>query len=614
MPGSGPPPVVVPTNSIHQISVTPHLFISYSRKDYYFAESLCNHLIRKGRAVWLDVKDLRPGGAWNTDIAAAVDTASAVLVVASTRTVDSPDVKEEIERAAARNKRIVVVWFHGRLPRKLAGFECVDFRSHFSAGLTTLLSRLEHEPSNHRPQALDVFVSWPKLPRWILAVLAAMVVPTISYFWGLNPWAAPPSDLRDVPVAAFLIAAIIYVAVAFRVACWSFLSRRMGMTGLSVWLSYFVLSNLVPLLVYWRLGRAALEPTIPETAGRLEAFPLVFALVGGLPLATLVSFVVFHPEDLLRWTPTGKAWDWYRRACSGGVSLGSDYQLFTEGLWADVNVAHDPVDESAAQKLREIATNASTTGTNRERVPVLLLTNRTRRSWLEAYCRRLPDHLLIVVGTTIQNKLIRRGSALAGKHWVDFRRWTLPRTGDGSKIVLPLVPEALNNAQYPLVVEAAHHLLCAFGAFQLVMREFRIHYATSAHMGVWTVLAYGTWISCGMLSRVLLLRSFSQSRFYLGCLCAVVLGTVSVVGTVAAVGFSRLGWRPLSITVLFLGLVYASLLAPLLRTRLGFWFPAALAFRQETEEPLAEAWNWRSVIWSLAYVMIWGLLLGVSEP
>ena len=45
------------------------IFISYSRKDYYFAESLALHLKQRGVTVWLDVKDLDPGALWEHDLA-----------------------------------------------------------------------------------------------------------------------------------------------------------------------------------------------------------------------------------------------------------------------------------------------------------------------------------------------------------------------------------------------------------------------------------------------------------------------------------------------------------------------------------------------------------------
>jgi hypothetical protein len=48
------------------------LFISYSRKDYYFAESLAFHLLKRGVPAWLDVKDLSPGGFWERDLQAGM--------------------------------------------------------------------------------------------------------------------------------------------------------------------------------------------------------------------------------------------------------------------------------------------------------------------------------------------------------------------------------------------------------------------------------------------------------------------------------------------------------------------------------------------------------------
>jgi hypothetical protein len=59
------------------------LFISYSRKDYYFAESLAFHLLNRSLPAWLDVKDLKPGVDWERDLEAAIAAASSVVLVAS---------------------------------------------------------------------------------------------------------------------------------------------------------------------------------------------------------------------------------------------------------------------------------------------------------------------------------------------------------------------------------------------------------------------------------------------------------------------------------------------------------------------------------------------------
>ena len=48
------------------------VFISYSRKDYYFAESLTLALIQRNVPAWLDVKDLRPGVDWEQQLESAL--------------------------------------------------------------------------------------------------------------------------------------------------------------------------------------------------------------------------------------------------------------------------------------------------------------------------------------------------------------------------------------------------------------------------------------------------------------------------------------------------------------------------------------------------------------
>ena len=58
-------------------------FISYSRKDYYFAESLAVALIQQGVTVWLDVKDLEPGALREHGLEGALDRASGVVLVVS---------------------------------------------------------------------------------------------------------------------------------------------------------------------------------------------------------------------------------------------------------------------------------------------------------------------------------------------------------------------------------------------------------------------------------------------------------------------------------------------------------------------------------------------------
>ena len=64
-------------------------FVSYSRKDYYFAESLALHLLRQGVPVWLDVRVLEPGKDWERSLEEALDAATTVVLVASPDSIGS---------------------------------------------------------------------------------------------------------------------------------------------------------------------------------------------------------------------------------------------------------------------------------------------------------------------------------------------------------------------------------------------------------------------------------------------------------------------------------------------------------------------------------------------
>ena len=166
-------------------------FISYSRRDYYFAESLALHLMRRGVPVWFDVKDLDPGGLWEQDLDAALDRASAVVLVLSPDSMKTVNVRKEWMRARERGTRIVVAYFRGaKLPPELADCEIVDFRAGFTSPLNDLVSLLSR-PSSTSPHHGGLrYLVFPRVPFTILLLLVALSVPTAGYFL-LADWSVP---------------------------------------------------------------------------------------------------------------------------------------------------------------------------------------------------------------------------------------------------------------------------------------------------------------------------------------------------------------------------------------------------------------------------------------
>src|SRR5579872_3416655 len=92
------------------------LFLSYSRQELYFAESLVNEL-SSDFDVWFDIQRLRPGIDWGAEIRHGLDDCDALVLVASETALHSPYVADEWER----------VLFERKMPVYILVFESVRF-------------------------------------------------------------------------------------------------------------------------------------------------------------------------------------------------------------------------------------------------------------------------------------------------------------------------------------------------------------------------------------------------------------------------------------------------------------------------------------------------------
>ena len=226
------------------------VFISYSRKDYYFAESLAVHLFRRGVPAWLDVKDLTPGNSWEQQLDDALDRASAVVVVASPGSLTRLNVRKEWERARKNGKRIIVAHFRGsEIPEELAGCEAVDFRGAFGPALKSLATSLEQTSRAGTTGRSGSF----RLPPWVGAMLVLLSI-SLAVSSALADWGSG---------WAVLFAPALLVGFAW-FFCYSFLRRRMGMTRLFVCLGVFTTMDVVPLTLSLLGDRARLASFSPN--------------------------------------------------------------------------------------------------------------------------------------------------------------------------------------------------------------------------------------------------------------------------------------------------------------------------------------------------------------
>lgn len=86
-----------------------HAFISYSSVDSRVAEAVCEALEAAGNRCWIAPRDISPSKEWAEEIIGGINVASVMVLVLSSSSNGSPQVRREIERAV--HKRIPVIVF-----------------------------------------------------------------------------------------------------------------------------------------------------------------------------------------------------------------------------------------------------------------------------------------------------------------------------------------------------------------------------------------------------------------------------------------------------------------------------------------------------------------------
>lgn len=581
------------------------VFISYSRKDYYFAESLALHLLKHGVPAWLDVKDLNPGVFWERDLFDAVDKACCVIIIASGDSMKSPNVRQEMERALSQNKRIIVARFRGaKLPDELCPCELVDFRGTFQPALRKLIRHLRNDPPKEKRRRRSAWL-FPKVPVWVGATVSFLLIPTLAYF-ALADFGSGRDTNIFVKAFGLLIALIFAWIVSL-----SFLQRRMGMTRLAITLLVFTAIFGFPILQFIRFGPEGLKE---ESVGFAEATMHHLSLLGSIaavPLIGLAIIAIFLPYDLLRWAPTGKAWHWYRYRCAKRILRGRN--TIPAPQPKPFYLLHDNADVPAAERITKHLAKVGWTPAPApaHSTSVLLLTNRTSADWLLKQQPQLTPDVLTLVGTTIC--LPTQLEWLWKHEWIDLRNWNIERLH--SPEPLPAVPEAVTMPRFPAMVKIANHVLCALGALSmsLAMAGSPVFLQSSSDdlfaappVEVALVMS-GTMVAvfCFEVARRLLRRTIGARGFYRGAWLGWA-GTALVACLAWISGIPAPSWLRMMPVAAFLILVPAAVGRS--REPLAFWFPSA-APSPANKVTLAGKRSWRT-FWSAAlFLCFWALIL-----
>lgn len=259
-------------------------FLSYSRQELYFAQSVTQSLQQAGLSIWFDLQQLEPGCDWKAEIAAGLTEATDLILIVSAASITSPWVAKEWESARAAGKPIHLVIFEAVtfapvLPKKddeFAPFDptpllteavsIIDARRDFKGTMGRLILALTSDSRPHDPLPAPNCYHLPeKMPLTIGFVAGSLGFLAIFLLF-----------ITFVSLSAYLplmLAGLVGVGV-FIQQIWVFL-RRDSFIGARLSLLLGVILTL------------------------FFAFPLT-------PLFIAAAWVAFRSQDVHRWSPLGQ--------------------------------------------------------------------------------------------------------------------------------------------------------------------------------------------------------------------------------------------------------------------------------------------------------------------
>ena len=111
-----------------------HIFVSYSRHDLERVDGLVGKLENAGIRVWLDRDDIKAGRTWRAQIVQAIDTCDAFVLMLSSHSAVSDNVRKEIDLAQDSGRTVFILRLEPvpKLPAEmryqLVGLQYIDMQ------------------------------------------------------------------------------------------------------------------------------------------------------------------------------------------------------------------------------------------------------------------------------------------------------------------------------------------------------------------------------------------------------------------------------------------------------------------------------------------------------
>jgi len=111
-----------------------HIFVSYSRHDLAMVDRMVGRIENAGMKVWIDRDDIKAGKTWRAQIVEAIDTCDAFILMLSSNSAVSDNVRKEIDLAQDSGRTLFILRLNSvaKLPDEmryqLVGLQYVDMQ------------------------------------------------------------------------------------------------------------------------------------------------------------------------------------------------------------------------------------------------------------------------------------------------------------------------------------------------------------------------------------------------------------------------------------------------------------------------------------------------------
>jgi len=368
-------------------------FVSYSRKQLYFAEAIALHLQKQGVDVWFDLQQLGAGVNWASTLKDGYENCERLVLVASKSALASPYVEIEWDTALKNGREVILAVIENvEIPEKLHDCPVIDFRANFNRGMKNLVAYLSGKsPAPRDPISAPGKFPYPlNLPISIWLTLFSLSLPYIWAFLGSFAFLNPEKVTGISVNAAVITIVIVFLLGAGAIwfgACrfWSHDLDYQGLRNLSL-MALFVL-----------------------------VFALLFTSHGPFFLPTVVTSLIIlffyiwtlnRSSALLRWFSAGQAPQNLRRRIHGKLLKKGAELANEEFKFQPINFAlhYEPCDKPMAMQVSKVfrtAGHCESKDPGEAQRHLYVISNRTRPEMLEQAGQRMKGDSIFLLGSSI---------------------------------------------------------------------------------------------------------------------------------------------------------------------------------------------------------------------